>query len=420
MGVALLTLLIGGTYLLFVRHPVARVGRGRRRRRGRGARGRLDVRARDYQKSAHPRRRRSRRAIRSPRATRPRSRGSRSARAVSSATATWRARRRSCASCPRSTPTSPSRCSPRSGASSAARDARALPRRCSSGASSSRATRRTTSARMLAIGVVGILFWPAVINVAMVLGLAPGDRRAAAAVLVRRLGAARDAGRARPAHERLDAPLHLLDALADGPRRARADRPRDRRVLRHGQDADRRELGHALHEATATSAARSPAGISLKGVAAYLQYKLGVLDIRAWTADAMLAVPRRERARARARGARLVRRARRADHLPGGRGDRARAPKRGPRRGDRLGRDQVRREAARRAARHQAHPLHAPRGRARPLHGPRDRADLLRGGQDLLAPAADRGAERSTSRRAGSTPTRSPTCRCSSWSATRS
>ena len=42
---------------------------------------------------------------------------------------------------------------------------------------------------MLAVGVVGMLFWPAVVlNVAMVRGAGPGDRRPPAALLLRGLG----------------------------------------------------------------------------------------------------------------------------------------------------------------------------------------------------------------------------------------
>ena len=65
---------------------------------------------------------------------------------------------------------------------------------------------------MLAVGVVATLFWPAALNIAMVLGLAPGDRRPPPALLIRRLRPRVDPGRHRPADERVDAPLRLLAA----------------------------------------------------------------------------------------------------------------------------------------------------------------------------------------------------------------
>ena len=119
LGVAVLTLLIGATYLLFVRIPSrawAVVGAAALA----ALAGLWSFVFKDYQRKrildfldpvARPAR------LRLP--GHPVAHRGRLGRA-SPARATSRARRRSSSSCPRSTPTSPSRCSPRSGASSAA------------------------------------------------------------------------------------------------------------------------------------------------------------------------------------------------------------------------------------------------------------------------------------------------------------
>ena len=158
-----------------------------------------------------------------------------------------------------------------------------------------------------------------------------------------------------------------------------------------------------------------------KGLVAYLRYKVGILDIRAWTKQTMLEFRGQSEAQARC--------AKRATSS-----SRWSCRRSTPRRSRALRWHQkqghvvaivsgatkfVVRPLAERA-RHRALPLHAPRGRGRPLHGPRHRAALLRGRQDLLAAAVHRRAAASISRRAGSTPTPSPTCRCSISSATRS
>ena len=167
--------------------------------------------------------------------------------------------------------------------------------------------------------------------------------------------------------------------------------PARRRLLRHGQDADRRELGQPLH------ALPLPARRDQRPRAAQGRRRLPPVQARhprhpQLDQDHDGAVPRAERSRARGRGEGLVRGAGGADHLPGGRGAGAQARGGRPRGRDRLGRDQVRGAAARAAARDRAPALHAARGGGRLLHGARDRADLLRGGQDLLAPAVHRGA----------------------------
>ncbi len=157
----------------------------------------------------------------------------------------------------------------------------------------------------------------------------------------------------------------------------------------------------------------------LKGLGAYLRYKLGLLDIATWSRD-MMQQFKGESERALARdGEGLDGGGGGADHLPGGRGAGRRAPGEGSRGRDRFGSDEVRGQASRGAPRDQASALHASRSREGALHGSRGRADLLRGWEDLLAPPAGRESRTSTWRRATSTPTRSPTCRCSIWSAIR-
>jgi rod shape determining protein RodA len=117
MGVAILTLAVACTYLLFVRIPL--------RSWAAVAGTAVAVLAVVWFFALAPIRRAASSTCSIPRATRSRpairrtSRASRSGRAACSARATWRARRPSCASCRPSTPTSSSRCSRRSGAWSA-------------------------------------------------------------------------------------------------------------------------------------------------------------------------------------------------------------------------------------------------------------------------------------------------------------
>ena len=256
---------------------------------------------------------------------------------------------------------------------------------------------------MLAVGMVGLLFWPPCINVAMVLGLAPVIgvplplfSYGGSALLAALVGLG-------PAAERLDAPLHVLAfGLPCAPTRRAGPR------IGAFFDMDKTliaENSGALFMRYRYERAKIGGWDLLKGFAAYLRYKIGMLDIRAWTEDAMeqFAGESERELDAEAHDwfeervaptiypeAREVVRKHEAGHVVA----------------IVSGATKYVVQSARRAARHQAHALHAPRGRARPLHGPRDRADLLRGGQDLLAPAAHRGGAGSTSRRAGSTPTR--------------
>ena len=173
MGVAVLTLLIACTYLPFTGIPwrawAALAGVG-----AIGLAGVWMLRARATTSRSASSTSSIRRAIRSRRATRRSSRRSRSARAVSSARATSRAPQTQL----RFLPTQHSDFvfsvlaeewgfvgsvlvlalylgAPRSGGSSIARNS------------------KDGFGAMLAVGVVGLLFWPVVINVAMVLGLAP-------------------------------------------------------------------------------------------------------------------------------------------------------------------------------------------------------------------------------------------------------
>ena len=127
------------------------------------------------------------------------------------------------------------------------------------------------------------------INVAMVLGLAPVIgvplplfSYGGSALLAALIGA-------RPAAQRLDAPLHVLDVLGMAPRRTAAPRPAigaffdmDKTLIAENSGALFMRYRYERGEVGGWELA--------KGLAAYLQYKLGVLDIRAWTADAMLRV----------------------------------------------------------------------------------------------------------------------------------
>jgi len=63
---------------------------------------------------------------------------------------------------------------------------------------------------MLAVGLVGTIFWPLALNIGLVLWLGRGARRSGAALFVWGLGARDIAGRARLADERFHASLRVL------------------------------------------------------------------------------------------------------------------------------------------------------------------------------------------------------------------
>ena len=241
MGVAVLTLLISTTYLLFVRIPL----RAWAVVAGMAAvafAGPLAVRVQGVPARAHPRLPRScaRPArVRLPGdavAHRRRFRRSSSVRAIS------KDRRRSCSSCRPSTRTSRSPCSPKSWASSAVRCCSA----CYLGDAALGARRRRQ--------FEGRLRRDARRRRRRHVVLAGGDQRrdgarsrtrhwrAAAARFVRRFAVAREPDRASVCSRT----CRCAGTCSSG-KGGRRDGGADRRVLRHGQDPDRREFGVDLH-----------------------------------------------------------------------------------------------------------------------------------------------------------------------------